>query len=75
LSSVYIKAILVEIQLKNVALSRDIAIALNSTTYNATSFLLREQTLQSLNPLTGISPLGLWIVCVVTGICQVLLLK
>ena len=75
LQPVYVKAILVEIQLKNVLIAHSDAIALNASTYNATYFVNREQEIQSLNPLTGITPITLWIICVITGIIQVLLLN
>ena len=88
LQPLYIKAILVEVQLKHIRLAAQEALvhyntnattsaaATTSTVYhNASYYLQAETTLQSLNPLTGLPPLYLFFICILTGLCQVLLLN
>jgi ABC-type multidrug transport system fused ATPase/permease subunit len=81
----YIKAILVEIQIKNLKVFMESsAISLNTTTSpspmspSSSSYSSIENeitSLQSLNPLSILTPLQLWIVCIITGVVQVSLLK
>ena len=83
---VFIKAILVEIQLKHLRLAEANSLlstntspsaSNNNNTTSSSSLSYEEQVaaLQSLNPLTGLSPVQLWIVCICTGLVQIFILN
>jgi hypothetical protein len=74
---VFIKAILVEIQLKHLRLTMTDSHLSNSTAAATATATFQDQVaqLQSLNPLTGLSPIQLWIVCLCTGLLQIVLLN